>query len=163
MPPRYRDIRAADIPEVTLASGAKVKIVSGQLNGVQGPVRDIVIDPELLDVMVPAGTAFTHKVKPGHTVFTYVLSGEGFFGKRLDDTRKRESAEVFDAESAVLYEPEGDQIGVTANDKSLRFLLLAGRPLKEPVAWQGPIVMNTQEELRTAFEEYQKGTFIKKH
>jgi redox-sensitive bicupin YhaK (pirin superfamily) len=157
MPPRYRDIRAADIPEVTLDSGAKVKIVCGQMNAVQGPVRDIVIEPELLDVAVPAGSTFTHKVKPGHTVFTYVLSGKGFFGKRRDDTRGRQSGELFDAESAVLYEPDGDQVVVTASEKSLRFLLLAGRPLKEPVAWQGPIVMNTQEELRTAFEESLKG------
>jgi len=163
MPPRYRDIRAADIPEVILPAGVKVKIVSGQLNGVQGPVRDIVIDPELLDVTVPAGTTFTHKIRAGHTVFAYVLSGKGSFGKRLDDTRRRESGEVLGAESAVLYEPDGDQIGVTASEESLRFLLLAGRPLREPVAWQGPIVMNTDEELRTAFEEYQKGTFIKKH
>ena len=157
MPPRYRDVKAADIPEVTLASGVKVKVVCGVVEGVQGPVRHIVIDPELLDITVPAATTFTHGVKPGHTVITYLLDGEGRFGRRTDGN----PAESFGAETVVLYERDGDGITVTTEGKPVRFLLLAGRPLNEPVAWRGPIVMNTQEELRIAFEEYQNGTFIR--
>jgi redox-sensitive bicupin YhaK (pirin superfamily) len=170
MPPRYRDVTATDIPETRLDSGARVKIVSGELNGVQGPVRDIVIDPEFFDITLPAASSFVHEVKPGHTAFAYVMDGEGHF----DEQRRNLSYEIagpgwsytpgtclWGAETVVLYEREGDQVIVTATDKPVRFLFLAGKPLGEPIAWRGPIVMNTQEELRTAFEEFQNGTFIK--
>jgi redox-sensitive bicupin YhaK (pirin superfamily) len=170
MPPRYRDVKSSDIPEVHLDSGARAKIVSGELNGIRGPVRDIVIDPEFFDISLPAASSFIHEVKPGHTAFAYVIDGEGYF----DEQRKNLTYEVagsgwsyvpgnclWGAETVVLYEREGDHVFVTATDKPVRFLFLAGKPLGEPIAWRGPIVMNTQEELRTAFEEFQKGTFIK--
>ncbi len=170
MPPRYRDVPAATIPEVTLPSGARVKVICGEVDGVQGPVRDIVIDPELLDVSVPTGAVFTHTVKAGHTAVAYILDGQGYFDDRRDafavemagsgwlDT---ERTCLCGPETTVLYEHGGDAVAVTAAGKPLRFVLLTGKPLGEPVAWYGPVVMNTQEELRTAFEEYEKGTFVK--
>ncbi|MFZ5427257.1 MAG: pirin family protein [Thermodesulfobacteriota bacterium] len=170
MEPRYRDVKASDIPEVTLESGARVKVICGEVAGVRGPVRDIVIDPEFLDVSVPAGAVFTHAVKEGHTAVAYVLDGRGYF----DDRRDGFAVEVVGTgwmdverdclcgpETTALYEHEGGQVSVTAPNGPLRFVLITGKPLGEPVAWYGPVVMNTQAELRTAFEEYAKGTFIK--
>lgn len=170
MPPRYRDVPAASIPEVVLDSGVRVKLVSGELNGVQGPVQDIVIDPELMDVNIPPGGVFEHVVKPGHTVIAYVLAGSGNFDEGRDPFSydysgsgwlDLERACTFGPETVVLYEREGEGILVTAKEQGVRFLLLSGHPLGEPVAWQGPIVMNSREELRVAFEEYHNGTFIK--
>ncbi len=170
MGPRYRDVRKDTIPEVKRKDGTAIKIVCGKVDGVQGPVKDIVIDPEYLDVSVPVKTAFIHKVKSGHTVFAYVYGGEAYFDKGKDSfAYEVEGANYFDfkreclipAESLVLYD-EGDEVIVTAKDKAVRFLLISGKPLKEPVAWYGPIVMNTQEELKVAFEEYDNGTFVKK-
>jgi redox-sensitive bicupin YhaK (pirin superfamily) len=170
MDPRYRDVKAGTVPEVTLSSGAKVKVVAGTVEGVTGPVQDIVIDPEYLDVTVPAGATFAHPVAEGHKALAYVIEGKAYF----DDLRDAYAHDVvganyfdlerdckFGTESLVLYRPEGDHILVTANDSPVRFLLISGMPLGEPVAWYGPIVMNTREELRIAFDEYQNGTFIK--
>jgi len=170
MAPRYRDVNAADIPEVSLDSGVRVKVVGGEVQGVRGPVQDIVIDPEMLDVTVPAGMVFRHPVKAGHTAFAYVLTGEGHFDERRDafafevvgkgwsDVSRKCSC---GPETVVLYERTGDELMATALSGPLRFLLVTGRPLGEPVAWYGPVVMNTQDELRVAFDEYQQGTFIK--
>jgi len=170
MEPRYRDVTAADIPETTLESGVRIKIVSGRINGIQGPVRDIVIDPEMLDVTVPADKAFRHPVKEGHTAVAYILDGEGYFDERrdpfayemigsgwMDVTRRC----ICGPETVVLYERDGDEVAVASGEKAVRFLFISGKPFGEPVAWYGPIVMNTREELRIAFEEYEKGTFIK--
>ncbi len=170
MDPRYRDVTSPQIPEVTLKTGVKVKIICGMVNGVSGPVKDIVIDPEYIDVSMPPKTAFTHPVKSGHTLFAYVIEGKGYF----DQGRNSYAHEVigsnyFDfkreclvgAENLVLYGHEGDQVAVTTEETPVRFLLVSGKPIGEPVAWYGPIVMNTQDELRLAFEEYEKGTFIK--
>ncbi|HTY45771.1 MAG TPA: pirin family protein [Patescibacteria group bacterium] len=168
--PRYRDVKKDTIPEVKRKDGTVIKIICGKADGVQGPVRDIVIDPEYLDIAIPAKTTFTHTVRPGQTVFAYVFEGEGYFDKGKDSfAYEVEGANYFDfkrecviaAESLVLY-GDGDELCVTTTDKSVRFLLISGKPLKEPIAWYGPIVMNTQEELRVAFEEYNNGTFVKK-
>lgn len=170
MPPRYQDISREDIPLVTLDSGVTVKVIAGEVRGVHGPVTDIVIEPEMLDISLPAGTVFTHAVPSGHTAFAYVLSGEGYFDERRDACACEMTGNgrtdtdrccVCSPETVVLFEHEGDTVAVTAVDKPVRFLLVAGRPLGEPVAWYGPVVMNTQEELRAAFEEYRNGTFIK--
>ncbi len=169
MDPRYRGLVAAEIPEATLAGDVKVKVICGRVNGVEGPVRDVVVDPEYLDVSVPAQTSFAHAIKRGYTAFAYVVEGEGYF----DPERGAFAHEVvgnnyFDmkrdcacgAENLVLY-GDGDQVVIATRDAPVRFLLVSGKPIGEPVAWYGPIVMNTREELRIAFEEYRAGTFIR--
>jgi quercetin 2,3-dioxygenase len=170
MDPRYRDVKKTMIPEVRRKDGTVIKIICGTVDGVQGPVKDIVIDPEYLDVLVPAGTTFVHSVKPDHTVFAYIIDGQAYFDKGKDSfAYEIEGTNYFDfkrecfigPQSVVLY-GQGEKINVTTEDESARFLLISGKPLKEPVAWYGPIVMNTQKELRTAFEEYNNGTFVKK-
>ena len=153
MPPRYRDVKAADIPVVTLENGVTAKVISGVVGGVQGPVRDIVIDPLLLDITVPPDTDVILPVTDGYTVLVYVLAGTARCGDQ--------QGELMVPEHAMLYEHDGDQVHITTADHAVRFLLLSGKPLNEPVAWRGPIVMNSQEELRTAFDDYQRGTFVK--
>jgi len=170
MPPRYREVKAADIPVVSLEKGVEIKVVAGHVAGVQGPVRDIVIEPEMLDITIPPGTTFTHALPTGHTAFVYVLDGAGYF----DDSRDAYSYEVVghgwtdlerkcicENETVILYEHQGDEIQMSTTHRPVRFLLVSGRPLHQPVAWYGPIVMNNQEELRLAFEEYNNGTFVK--
>ena len=170
MAPRYRDVKAADIPQVTLENGVVIKVVAGEVAGVRGPVGDIVIEPEMMDVSVPVGTVFSHSLPEGHTAFAYIISGEGYFDDQRDPFAYEMSGQgwwdtdrrcLCAAETAVLYEHAGTAVQVTATDKPVRFLLVSGRPLGEPVAWYGPIVMNTQEELKIAFEEFRRGTFIK--
>jgi hypothetical protein len=151
MDPRYRDVKRGEIPEVSVEGGAKVKIVCGRVNGVQGPVRDIVTDPEYLDVAVPEGGRFTHPVKKGHTAFAYVVEGSACFDQGRDP---------YVRETLVHY-GDGDAVSITTEKEPVRFLLVSGKPIGEPVAWYGPIVMNTDEEIRIAFEEYRNGTFIK--
>jgi redox-sensitive bicupin YhaK (pirin superfamily) len=162
-------VKAASIPEVKTKDGAVVRVVSGEVQGTRGAVQEIVTDPTLIDVSVPAGRAFTLPIKSGHTVFAYVIDGEGYFDAGRDPYGRDAVGEnYFDmsrpclcgSDSLVLYGP-GDSVAVTADKKPVRFLLVAGRPLKEPVAWYGPIVMNTRAELRTAFEEFEQGTFVK--
>ena len=169
MDPRYRDVKSGQIPEVSLTKGVKVRIICGQVNGVMGPVQDIVTDPEYLDVTIPAQSTFKYPTRKGHTVFAYVIDGEGYF----DDGRNSyayevEGANYFDFKRECLIAPEnliiygdGDEVLISTDHTQVRFLFISGKPIKEPVAWYGPIVMNTQEELRVAFEEYQNGTFIK--
>ena len=115
-------------------------------------MTDVVIEPEYLDVTLPANAVFNHPTVKGHTVFAYVHAGAG----RFDDS----SEEMLGNRTLVLFD-QGEQVSITAGDGELRFLLIAGKPLNEPVAWGGPIVMNTQEELQHAFDEYRDGTFIK--
>jgi redox-sensitive bicupin YhaK (pirin superfamily) len=170
MPPRYRGIASLDIPEIVEPTGAIVKIIAGTAGGVTGPVRDVVTRPEYLDVTVPAGKTFTRATPRGHTVFAYVIGGQALF-ERQDDpySYEAEGDSYFDQERdrligdrhLVLFH-DGDAITVTAGDGgALRFLLVSGKPIGEPIAWRGPIVMNTQAELRVAFEELDRGTFIK--
>ena len=150
MGPRYREVTQKQIPVVKTAEGATVRMICGKLGDVQGPVREIVTDPEYLDVSLPAGKTFTHPVKPGYTVFAYVVEGEA----RFDPSVCAEG-------DVALYEAAGDTVLITTDKHPVRFLLVSGKPLNEPVAWHGPIVMNTQEELKTAFQEFEAGSFIK--
>lgn len=152
MAPRYRDIRAADIPEVELENGARIKIICGSVNSVSGPVEDIVIEPQYLDVTVPAAAKFQHPIEPAHTAFVYVFAGHGFFDENENERIQPETLVLFEA---------GDAIVAKAGEEDLRFILVSGKPLNEPVAWHGPIVMNTEDELETAFREYREGNFIK--
>jgi len=169
MDPRYRDVKSHQIPEITLPSGAIVKVICGTVNGTQGPVRDIVTDPEYLDVTVPAGTTFIHPVDRGKNAFAYVIEGEGYFDQERDAyAHEIIGSNYFDFKRScvcgnrtiILYD-DGDEVSVISGKTGVRFLLVSGRPIRESVAWYGPIVMNTQDELKRAFQEYQDGTFLK--
>jgi quercetin 2,3-dioxygenase len=152
MPPRYRDIKAADIPEMRLDSGTTIKIICGRVGETLGPVRDIVTEPEYLDITVPPHSTYDHETPIGHTVFVYVIEGQACFSEDRKD--------VFDNGTVILF-ADGENVVVTTGDESVRFLFVTGKPLREPVAWRGPIVMNTQQELDKAFAEYSQGTFIR--
>jgi len=149
--PRYRGITASEIPTVTDSGGATVRVIAGRAGGATGPVRDVVTQPEYLDVTVEADKAFTHQTARGHTVFAYVIGGVGRFG----------DAEVGDRH--LVWFADGDEVSVSvsAEAPAVRFLLVSGKPIGEPIAWRGPIVMNTEDELRVAFAELESGTFIK--
>ncbi|HEX7510393.1 MAG TPA: pirin family protein [Chitinivibrionales bacterium] len=170
MHPRYQGISAAQIPEVKLQGGIRVKVLCGTFANVKGPVEGVVIDPEYLDITLAAGTVFSHAVLRNRTVFCYSIDGGGYFEPQRDPyAYEIEGGNYFDfkrdcliePETAVLFDNNADSIRVTAGEKGVRFLLVSGNPIKEPVAWYGPIVMNTNEELRVAFEEYENGTFLK--
>jgi redox-sensitive bicupin YhaK (pirin superfamily) len=169
MDPRYRDVKSEMIPEVALKDGAKIKIICGRVDDTEGPVKDIIIEPEYLDITVPPRTEFVHYTKRQHNVFAYVIEGRGSFCKEKNPFAYEEVGEnYFDIQrdrfigngTLVLFD-KGDEIIVMTEDEPVRFLLISGIPIGEPVAWYGPIVMNSQEELRIAFEEYRNGTFIK--
>ncbi len=169
MDPRYRDVSADTIPVVHAEGGVDIRIIAGTVAGTTGPVKDIVIDPEYLDVFVPAKTAFTHPTREGHTVFAYVIGGAGVFCGNSDPfSFEVEGANYFDMSersllgnrTLVLF-GDGGGVSVAAMEEPVRFLLVSGKPIREPVAWYGPIVMNTRKELELAFEEYRNGTFIK--
>lgn len=152
MPPRYRDITAAQVPAVKLGGGVLVRVICGEFEGVRGPARDIVIDPEYLDITLPAGAAYHRSAKPGYTVFAYILEGVVHLGGDMKNPVVQEHCALF---------PGGEELELAASEGGTRLLLVSGRPLGEPVAWQDPIVMNTHEELRAAFDEYRSGTFLK--
>jgi quercetin 2,3-dioxygenase len=152
MDPRYRDIKCAEVPEITLENGVRIKLIAGRINEHEGPVKGIIIDPEYLDVTVPAKTVFLHPTRRGHTVFAYVIEGKARFDHQMD---------VSVANGTVCLYENGDHVSITTGSDPVRFLLISGEPIKEPVAWHGPIVMNTEKELQKAMEEYHNGTFIK--
>jgi redox-sensitive bicupin YhaK (pirin superfamily) len=152
MDPRYRDVKREHIPVVSLKNGGEIRVVCGELEGKKGPVQDIVIEPQYLVVSLPPRSEFAHSPKRGHTVFAYVFEGRGKFESAKSTPVARENLILFS---------DGDQVAVRTVEEPVRFLLISGKPIGEPVAWRGPIVMNTQEELRVAFDEYRDGTFIK--
>ncbi len=167
--PRYQDVKAADIPVATDDDGTRVRIVCGSFWGKKGPVDEVAIDPVYLDVELPSGRRKTLPVETTRNAFAYVFAGAGKFCNASGplevpteaagwaDTAPPSQA---DNRSLVLFD-RGDEVTVQAGEEGIRFLLVSGRPLAEPVAWYGPIVMNTQDELRRAFEELQQGTFLK--
>jgi redox-sensitive bicupin YhaK (pirin superfamily) len=168
--PRYQEIKGPEVPEVTDDDGTRARIVCGSFWGKRGPVEGIAADPRYLDISVPPGKRKKLPVETTNHAFAYVFAGSGKFCNASGplavptesvgwaDTTPPKEAEN---RSLVLFH-RGDEVEVQAGDDGIRFLLVSGRPLKEPVAWYGPIVMNTQEELRTAFDELQEGTFLKK-
>jgi len=169
MSPRYRDVKSNDIPVITLENDVQIKIICGTVNKIHGPVQDIMIDPEYLDITVPAHTVYEHPVKPGHTVFAYVIAGQGYLCKEKKPfIYEAEGENSFDMETdplasngtLILFE-DGRSVHIETGDASIRFLLISGKPLNEPIAWHGPIVMNNQAELQLAFDEYRAGTFLK--
>jgi quercetin 2,3-dioxygenase len=151
MDPRYRDIKASEVPSLELDDGATVKVIAGTYRDSAGAAQDLVGDPQYLDIAIPANGRFQHHVEASHTVFAFILSGDGYFGP------SREEAGV---EQCVLFGP-GEVAEMEATTGGLHFILVSGAPFREPVAWRGPIVMNTRQELDTAFGELNAGTFIK--
>ncbi len=170
MDPRYREVKETDIPLVTVQGGTSVRVVAGRIDGTSGPVKDIVVDPEYLDISIPPGSQFVHPTKKGYTVFAYVFEGRGIFcnekklfsydavGSNYFDFR----LDPYASDGTLVLFDDGDQVVVETEDEPVRFLLIAGKPIGEPIAWYGPIVMNPAEELETAFREYSEGSFIKK-
>ena len=168
-PPRYQGIESKDIPEVKDDDGTSVRLVCGEFWGKRGPVDGIAADPVYIDVSVPAGKRKSLKIDTRSNAFAYVFAGSGKFSNASEplavptesvgwlDTKPPVDA---DNRSLILFD-SGDEVTVQAGEEGIRFLLISGKPLKEPVAWYGPIVMNTQAELKTAFEELQNGTFLK--
>ncbi len=170
MNPRYQDVKSEQIPVVTLEGGVTVRVVCGEVAGVRGPVENIVIDPQYLDITVPAKTHFIFPTPPAYTVFAYIIDGKATFCDEQDPfAYEREGSNYFDTQyerwlgdrTLIVFE-EGEQILANTEGYPVRFLLISGRPIGEPVAWYGPIVMNTEKELRQAFEELENGTFIRK-
>ena len=169
MSPRYREVKAAEIPSVEPAGGGQVRVISGTVEGVRGPVRDVVTDPAYLDISLWAKSEFRRSVPEDHTVLAYIVEGSACFGREEDPyAHDVEGRNYFDMDRDCLIRAgslavlgRGNGVLVKAGGDGARLLLVSGRPIGEPVAWQGPIVMNTREELRTAFKELQEGTFIK--
>jgi hypothetical protein len=167
--PRYQDIPAKEIPEVTDDDGTTVRVICGDFWGKRGPVDGIAADPRYLDVYVPPGKKKTLPIETTRHAFAYVFDGSGTFQDASDPRPVRtdrigsnggEVYEMVENRSLVLFD-RGDEVTVQAGDSGIRFLLVSGQPLQEPVAWRGPIVMNTQEELEQAYQELYSGTFIK--
>ncbi len=167
--PRYQDIPSSAIPEVTDDDGTQVRVICGDFWGKRGPVEGVAADPSYLDVFVPAGRRKRLAIETDRNAFAYVFDGSGTFRDAsdpqavlTDKVEKPDAAPVYDAtnHSLVLFD-RGDEVAVQAGPEGIRFLLVSGRPIEEPVAWYGPIVMNTQEQLRQAMAELEDGTFIK--
>jgi quercetin 2,3-dioxygenase len=167
--PRYQDVAARDVPEVTDDDGTKVRVICGDFWGKQGPVEGVAANPRYLDVSVPPGRQRRLPVERARNVFAYVFAGAGTFRDASEPRPVRnEIAEAAPAadpgetrnRSLVLFDA-GDEIVVRAGDDGIRFLLVSGTPIQEPVAWYGPIVMNTEAELQQAFAELRDGTFIR--
>ncbi|HSG82005.1 MAG TPA: pirin family protein [Gemmatimonadota bacterium] len=167
--PRYQDVSSAEIPEVVDDDGTRVRVICGDFWGKRGPVDGIAADPRYLDVSVPPGHRKTLPVETQRHAFAYVFEGEGTFRAAsrpravLTEGAGPTDVPVYDAtgnRSLVLFD-SGDEVTVQAGERGIRFLLVSGKPIEEPVAWYGPIVMNTREELRQAIAELNDGTFIK--
>jgi len=167
--PRYQDVQAKDIPEVTDDDGTHVRIVVGDFWGKKGPVEGVAADPRYLDVSVAPGKTKRLAVDNSRHAFAYVFAGSGTFRDaskplavqtELVGVSDDPTPSMLGNRSLVVFD-SGDEITVTAGDEGVRFLLVSGRPLEEPVAWYGPIVMNERSELQQAYAELQNGTFIK--
>ncbi|WP_166416144.1 pirin family protein [Cochlodiniinecator piscidefendens] len=168
--PRYQDMAASDIPLIEEDDGTKVKVIIGSFWGQTGPIDGIAADPQYLDISIPPGVKKTFPLDTYRRAFAYVFSGSGAFsdasapiGVLLEKEVRGEEVNIRDLSGnrTLIQFDSGDEVSVQAGEKGLRFLLISGAPIEEPVAWHGPIVMNTPEELKTAFSELRNGTFIK--
>jgi quercetin 2,3-dioxygenase len=167
--PRYQDIPSTVIPELQDDDGTQIRVICGDFGGRKGPVEGVAADPNYFDISVPAGKRKHIEVETTRNAFAYVFAGAGRFRDAsdpravlTDQVARPDAPPVYDASnhSLVLFD-RGDEIVVEAGDQGIRFLLISGKPIEEPVAWYGPIVMNTQDQLRQAWSELQDGTFIK--
>src|SRR5436305_4710777 len=167
--PRYQDIPSSAIPEIADSDGTVARVICGEFWGKKGPVEGVAADPNYLDISVPPNKRKRLKVETTRNAFAYVFAGSGMFRDASDpravlteQVAEPDAAPVYDVKnhSLVLFD-RGDEIVVQAGDEGIRFLLVSGKPIEEPVAWYGPIVMNTQEQLREAMAELHIGAFIK--
>jgi redox-sensitive bicupin YhaK (pirin superfamily) len=168
--PRYQDIKAKDVPEVIDDDGTKVRVVTGDFWGKKGPVEGVAADPRYLDISVPPGKKKTFKVEVDRHAFAYIFAGFGAFAsaskpfgvltEKQVDGEEVTFREQTGNRSLIVFD-RGDEVTVQAGEEGIRFLLVSGKPIEEPVAWYGPIVMNTQAELQQAVSELRSGTFIK--
>ncbi|MBD3243407.1 MAG: pirin family protein, partial [Chitinivibrionales bacterium] len=152
MPPRYQDISPAQIPESVTGDGVRVRAIAGHVENITGPIVDIIVSPVLFDFTLPQQATYVLPVSSAHTVFAYVLQGAVAFGEK--GAKQTPSGHV------VLL-GDGDTVKARAGGDGGRFILAAGEPIREPIAWRGPVVMNTEDEVTRAFDEYRKGTFVK--
>ncbi len=153
--PRYQDILSNQIPEVTREDGVKIRVIAGEVDGVRGAISEILADPVYLDVSIPAKGSFSHPVEKEHTAFAYVFEGRGFFG--TDKNAQQSSV----SQPGLVVLGDGDYIQAGAANEPVRFLLISGKPLNEPIARYGPFVMNTQEEIQQALKDLKNGTFVR--
>ena len=168
--PRYQDVKAADIPVVVDDDGTAARIITGEFWGKRGPVDGIAAEPVYLDISVPPGKRKTFKVDTYRKAFAYIFAGSGTFrdasrpiGVKVEKEVNGEELNIRDLSgnrTLVVFD-SGDEVTVQAGDEGIRFLLVSGKPIEEPVAWHGPIVMNTREEIMEAMRDLQNGTFIK--
>lgn len=154
MRPRYRGLTKPEIPVASPAKGVDMKVFAGRVGRTSGPVSDLVVEAEYVDVEMKPFAELEHTVKSDRNVFAYVRDGDGSFGPMAGYT--------FGPESMLVFGP-GDTIVTRASKNGLKFLLVSGKPIREPVAWRGPIVMNTEQELDQAYQEYYEGTFLMRH
>ncbi|MEQ5826285.1 pirin family protein [Sulfitobacter sp. NFXS29] len=168
--PRYQDMKSSDIPVVTDDDGTRVKVITGEFWGKRGPVDGIAADPQYLDVFVPAGVKKTFKIDTYRRAFAYVFQGAGAFadasapsGVLLEKEVGGEEVNIRDmsGDRTLIRFGTGDEVTVQAGEEGVRFLLISGAPIEEPVAWHGPIVMNTRAELQQAMRDLNNGTFIR--
>ena len=168
--PRYQDMKSSDIPVVTDDDGTRVKVITGEFWGERGPVDGIAADPQYLDVFVPAGVKKTFKIDTYRRAFAYVFQGAGAFadasapaGVLLEKEVGGEEVNIRDmsGDRTLIRFGTGDEVTVQAGEEGVRFLLISGAPIEEPVAWHGPIVMNTRAELQQAMRDLNNGTFIR--
>lgn len=153
MPPRYQDVPTDTIPELLRADGTRIRVITGTVDGIAGPVTGIVAEPIYLDVSVPAHTEFQQLVTVGHAAFAYVFEGEARFGITEAKAGKDSAAPML-----VIFD-DGAYVRVRTDDSGVRFLLISGRPIGEPIARYGPFVMNTREEIQQTLRELQSGNF----
>lgn len=151
--PRYQDISSNEIPELVRADGTRIRVITGTLDGVSGPVSGVSVAPTYLDVSIPAGSIFTHPVEHGDSVFTYVFDGAVKIRAAKND------ADVIVQSPTLLVWGEGEEIQIAAPESPARLLLVCGAPLNEPIARYGPFVMNTRAEIEQTLQELQQGTF----
>ena len=168
--PRYQDVKSSDIPEITDDDGTRVRVIVGDFWGQRGPVDGIAADPQYLDIWVPAGVKKSFPVDTYRRSFAYVFEGAGAFADASEPTGVLLEKEVAEREvhirdlsgdRTLIRFGTGDRVTVQAGEDGVRFLLISGAPIQEPVAWHGPIVMNTKDELRQAMRELRDGSFIK--
>ncbi|MGH9962254.1 MAG: pirin family protein, partial [Pyrinomonadaceae bacterium] len=153
--PRSQEIESDQIPTIVEENGIQIRIIAGRVRDASGAVKEIAADPSYLDVSIPANILFAHPITGGSTAFAYVFDGAGIFGLTSEDDGQQISA------SRLVVFDDGDEVRIRASEEGVRFLLISGKPLNEPIARYGPFVMNTEEEIEEALLDLRRGTFVK--